>query len=543
MLPVPDSASFVSALGLSLIHFLWQGAAIAVALRLVLALSRSPRARYFWSLAALAAMAAAPAATFWALASGSAEPRAVAIAPLVAPAPGPAWTWMVVAAWAAGASMLGVRAVTGFLLVERLRRRATPLPQAWADRCRALALRAAAPLRVAFAQSQDIAGPIVAGVLRPVVLIPTAALAKMPVAQLEALILHELAHVRRFDALANLFQTVVEILLFYHPATWWVSRTMRIEREHCCDDMAVTEVGDPALYVRALQSLAQLPPLPSAALAASGAPLVERVRRLLVAEVPVRKFDMRALAAALVAATALTFGWSAHVEAKTGAKPAAADVARQVPVASQVADPTDTPGDEVRPPDGAAANRAGEPRDSGADAARHRYEDALSRYQEARARYDAALARYRESTAQSSGDGGAEEAGAFNQQLGDANQRLGAANVALGAAGRRLSSRPVYSEPGWAGPRIGSGMTATINSEHGVTTVDTRGPTLSVSGSGSNVLFLLDGRRSSPAELTAVPPGRVVRIDAIDAGSARARSEGARPDQSVVSVFTKPPPD
>ena len=69
---------------------------------------------------------------------------------------------------------------------------------------------------------------------------------------------HELAHIRRHDFLVNLLQTVVETLLFYHPAVWWMSRRVRVEREHCCDDLAVAVCGEPARYARALARLEEL---------------------------------------------------------------------------------------------------------------------------------------------------------------------------------------------------------------------------------------------------------------------------------------------
>jgi beta-lactamase regulating signal transducer with metallopeptidase domain len=537
MPPATDPNGLIHALGLSLVHFLWQGAAIAVVLRLVLAFCRAPRARYGWSLAAMAAMAAAPAATFWALASGSAEPGAAAMIVPAAPAFGPAWTWIVVAAWVAGVSMLGLRALVGFALVQRLRRLATPLPKRWAERCRVLAGRVAAPLRVTFAQSQDIGGPVVAGLFRPVVLIPTAALTRMPVEQLEALILHELAHVRRLDAVANLFQTVIEILLFYHPATWWVSGSIRIEREHCCDDLAVAEIGDAALYVHALQSLAQLPP-PSAMLAANGAPLVERVRRLLLAEPPSRKFDMRAFAASLVAVAVLTLGWSAHVEAQTGRKAATVEMAKRVRVGAAAVERSDADADAARLPDGGGARASVR---AAPAIARPAYDDALSDYQAAVGTYDATLTRYRETIAPSSGGGGEEERGPLNRQLGDANRQLGAASRALGVASRRLGGQPGSSEPAAAGSRTVIATSMTVNSGHGGTTTVTTGPTFSISGSDANDLFLLDGQRSSRAVLSGIPPARIAAIEVVDAGSPRARSQGARPDQSVVNVVTKPP--
>ena len=121
---------------------------------------------------------------------------------------------------------------------------------------------------------------MVIGWLRPVVLVPTAALAGLPPAQLEALLAHELAHVRRHDYLVNLLQAVVETLLFYHPAVWWVSRQVRAEREHCCDDIAVS-VCDRVDYVSALSALAAIAAPPRLALAATDGRLVSRVRRLL----------------------------------------------------------------------------------------------------------------------------------------------------------------------------------------------------------------------------------------------------------------------
>ena len=90
--------------------------------------------------------------------------------------------------------------------------------------------------------------PTVIGWLRPVVLMPASALSGMGPQQLEAILAHELAHIRRHDYLVNLLQTVVETLLFYHPAVWWLSGRIRVERENCCDDLAVSLCGDPYAY-------------------------------------------------------------------------------------------------------------------------------------------------------------------------------------------------------------------------------------------------------------------------------------------------------
>jgi hypothetical protein len=125
--------------------------------------------------------------------------------------------------------------------------------------------------------------PTVVGWLRPVILVPTAALTGMSTQQLEAILAHELSHVRRHDYLVNLMQTLVETMLFYHPAVWWVSNRIRDERENCCDDVAVQACGDAVLYARALTRMEELrcsPLQPGLVMAADGGSLVQRVRRL-----------------------------------------------------------------------------------------------------------------------------------------------------------------------------------------------------------------------------------------------------------------------
>jgi hypothetical protein len=131
--------------------------------------------------------------------------------------------------------------------------------------------------------------PMVIGWLRPLILLPAAAVTGLTPQQLEAILAHELAHVRRNDYWMNLVQAAAEILLFYHPAVWWVSNRIRIEREHCCDDLGVAACGDRLTYARALvamEELRSLPDVPSLALAFDGGSLLQRVRRLFEAPAP-----------------------------------------------------------------------------------------------------------------------------------------------------------------------------------------------------------------------------------------------------------------
>jgi hypothetical protein len=130
-----------------------------------------------------------------------------------------------------------------------------------------------------------------------VVLLPAAALAGLSPRQIEALLAHELAHVRRHDYLVNLLQSAAETLLFYHPAVWWVSRQVRKEREDCCDDLALTVCADRALYAATLTDVAAMAVTPSIALAATDGSLVHRVGRILGQVDPRRRTPSAAVTA------------------------------------------------------------------------------------------------------------------------------------------------------------------------------------------------------------------------------------------------------
>ena len=140
---------------------------------------------------------------------------------------------------------------------------------------------------------------------------PVGLLAGLPTAQVEAILAHELAHIRRQDYIVNLVQTFVEGLLFYHPAVWWISHVIRTERENCCDDVAVAVSGDARQYAAALAALEQNRfTARELALAATGGSLVNRIRRIL--ESPERS---RVGFAPLASAIALTLATAAGLAA------------------------------------------------------------------------------------------------------------------------------------------------------------------------------------------------------------------------------------
>lgn len=298
---------FGPALGAALLHFLWQGALLGLVAAGALALLREARPQIRYAIACLALLAAwlLPLLTLgWLLASpGPAQPTVVSSAGLAASAP-PAlsdwplltsatasgatarWPWLL-AGWATGAALLSLRMAGGLLWIGRLRRRAWADDagglQAMADRLAdRLEIRIAAVVRL----SRDIASPVVIGWWRPMVLVPAALALRMPAPWLEALIAHELAHVRRHDYLVNLLQGVVETLLFYHPVVWWLSHRIRTERELIADELAATALGDRRRLAVALaeldRTLNALPsPLPPFVPAARGGPLMLRIQHLI----------------------------------------------------------------------------------------------------------------------------------------------------------------------------------------------------------------------------------------------------------------------
>src|SRR5881396_918641 len=195
----------------------------------------------------------------------------------------PALPWAV-ALWLGGVLLLSARLASGLLATWRLATTGTrPVPEAWRQALARLATRLRVSPPVRLLASALIHVPAVIGWWRPVILIPVSVLtgSGLTPLQLDALLAHELAHVRRHDYLVNLLQSVIETLLFYHPAVWWVSHRIRVEREHCCDDLAVAACGDARCYATALLAIEQLRAASALALAASGGSLLDRIRRLL----------------------------------------------------------------------------------------------------------------------------------------------------------------------------------------------------------------------------------------------------------------------
>ena len=328
---------WVERLGSTLLHFLWQGLLLTglyAAARRWLSGSR-PGARYFAACITLAAMLATPIATFLYLGQPSEptpSPDATARVLNLAPQqPGvAAWlpsfahgeqaaAWIsqsapwIVSIWLSGATLFWLRLAGGWWLTGRMRsHQIRPAPPEWQRSLPLLCarIRLSRPVQLLVSARVDV--PIVVGWLRPVVLAPVGALAGLPPEQVEALLLHELAHIARRDYLVNALQSVAEALLFYHPAVWWVSAHIRAERELCCDDLAVAATGDAFTYATALAGLEQCRSMHAgSAVASNGGNLARRIGRLLGQSRP----ESRTLSAPGAAASAFLLAVTASMVA------------------------------------------------------------------------------------------------------------------------------------------------------------------------------------------------------------------------------------
>ncbi len=313
----------VDALAWTLLHFVWQGALFGFAAFFLLRVVRPDRAaaRYGIGVATLAMMLISCITTFALLAGrpaapdrdGDLRPMASAIPqlttivdetvtdagrtrseqPAVRAVPaasasrrpaalGPQASLVLVLAWGIGVLALSLRLLGGWMLTRSLTRHAvSSVSPAIVAAAEVISERLRLRRAVAIVESGAVAVPTLVGWMKPVVLLPVAALSGLSPEQLHAILAHELAHVRRHDYLVNLLQSVIETLLFYHPAMWWVSAQVRTEREHCCDDLAVEVCGDRLVYVTALAELTTITSHRAFALAATDGSLVGRVQRIL----------------------------------------------------------------------------------------------------------------------------------------------------------------------------------------------------------------------------------------------------------------------
>ena len=280
------SEPLIEAFGWTLVHSLWQGSIIALALFLLRGIiSRNAvNTRYWLSVASMMAIGLFSVVTFlWvysnlepvaetaALLDDSAvAPGVIAVSISQLPAQETAFLTtlqntignnieFIAVIWLIGVLLLTLRFLGNMLYVRKLRKDQTNVvPEQWVQVMEQLRERFHIRRTVQLLESGLVRSPMVIGYFKPVVLFPLGALAGMSPTQVEVILAHEMAHIARRDYLFNILQSVLEILFFYHPATWWISSRIRVDREHCCDDMAVSLHRDTVTYARALVELEEL---------------------------------------------------------------------------------------------------------------------------------------------------------------------------------------------------------------------------------------------------------------------------------------------
>ncbi len=319
-------AAITQKIGWTLVHFVWQAFAIALLLAVLLKLLRNSSAhlRYLIACGGLALMVCAPVITLQMIPTPENHPTPavqppadlsdtdaatpvitdmpdieippVSIAPAASALPwqdrfthtlGAALPY-IVAGWLAGVLGLSLWYLGGWTQLQKFRRRMIqPVSPELKAKLHQLAGRLAIRQSIDLFESALVQVPAVVGHLKPAILLPASALTGLSPQQIEVILAHELAHIKRHDYLVNMLQTAVEILGFYHPAVWWVSHRIRIERENCCDDLAVSVCQDRLFYAKALTTMAEIRAARSAfALTISGPTLFDRIRRLLGKDSP-----------------------------------------------------------------------------------------------------------------------------------------------------------------------------------------------------------------------------------------------------------------
>ncbi|PSL19271.1 M56 family metallopeptidase [Chitinophaga ginsengisoli] len=161
---------------------------------------------------------------------------------------------LLVLIWAIFFTFRSFRMVQGLIYLQKTKQQYTPVTADWQERLALLCNKLHISKHIRLLESARVKVPMIIGHLKPVILMPAGLLTGLPVEQLEAVLLHELAHIRRHDYIVNLLQTLCETVYFFNPGLLWISGLLRDEREHCCDDIALGQTGNKKEFIQALIS-------------------------------------------------------------------------------------------------------------------------------------------------------------------------------------------------------------------------------------------------------------------------------------------------
>ena len=350
--------SLVNAIGWTILHSLWQGAIVVIIAALVLSIFKNPssKLRYNVYASALFALLGSSLLTFcylqhnnnsstvdWVVpvevqnenndivelvfldenVASKTQEAETSVSAFFADLSATANDYMglIVVLWFLGCLLFSIRFVGGFVYIQRLRKRNTyPVEAHWQKKLQFICDKMGLNKTIRLLESASVSGPMVIGHFKPIILFPIGALTGMNPSQVEAILAHELAHIYRNDYLVNILQSLAEIVLFYHPAAWWLSNKMQATREHCCDDLAISLCGDRIVYAKALTKIESLKlqqqqsPYLAAAFAGNGKEdsLMARIQRLFS---PVEKqfnFIDGWVASMMLVIALLAFSWTSH---------------------------------------------------------------------------------------------------------------------------------------------------------------------------------------------------------------------------------------
>jgi bla regulator protein BlaR1 len=334
---LPITGDFVRALGWTILHSMWQAFFIYACLRIVLKLwpLAGARIRYNLSLLSLSGIFTWFLATLYMHVQRLQETRETIIqlnatVPLHGQVPLPAvypsqdpliWLFpnlelcfpLLVTLYIAGMTGMVIKLCSDLFQLHQIRTtRIEPMGAAWDKHLDKLAAQLQIPRKVKLLISRHVQVPVMLGFLKPLILLPVAMVNNLTEEQLEAVLLHELAHIKRNDYLLNIFQSIVETILFFNPFVWLISKTIRIEREHCCDDLVIANTVQPLQYAHALVALEQYRLTANRltmAAADSKQHLFHRIKRIMEMKTKHLNYSQKFLAVLIIATSLVSIAW------------------------------------------------------------------------------------------------------------------------------------------------------------------------------------------------------------------------------------------
>ncbi|MGF7232085.1 M56 family metallopeptidase, partial [Arachidicoccus sp.] len=336
------SSPFSEALGWSLLHSCWQAAAVFIYLKLILSLlpQATAKLKYLFAYSALVFVSLLFCLTFYHQFSLAIEHKEqlnqvlhAHLTPFSSYAAAKSFSKatlmaktipMLVSLYIIGLVLLTIRLLIAYITTRHLKKQnLLPVDPKWIDSLKQLKARLHInkPIQICISSKVDV--PMMMGCIKPVILLPISIISNLSIYQIEAILIHELAHVRRQDYLFNLFQSAIETILFFNPFVWWISKKIREERENCCDQIVLQQTDNPHNYATALMLLesSRIQSQQLAMAAVNKKPLLfNRIKNIM--EMKAKPINLKQkLAAVLIAFTAVcSIAWLSPKQEKTNGK-------------------------------------------------------------------------------------------------------------------------------------------------------------------------------------------------------------------------------